>query len=347
MTTPQPVPSAAPIYRSRKEAREARLAAAAWESTVSTPVESSTEAVGTVGERNAVIDDLAPGSIVSRTARRKYREAQEREALEAEKRNTGRRSRYKTFPVAASLSMVMFLSGFVVYDHAVTPPAQASFVTVATSSIVPEPVGPTPSPVAPTPLETPKAEPAAAEPVTTTPEVPIAAKVAYGEKYLSFSVPLFGEAYPRELYEGGSKIAQMNPIIDALDGHQRHGVARYPSTAMFGAKGVVGLTGHRGVGELSPFTRIHELRAGDKVIVDTTEGTYTYSMLWQQDNIDPFAPNANRILVDPVYRTSAKTGEPVVRALIITTCGLFANGDGDGSIRVATYFEQESFVPRA
>jgi hypothetical protein len=343
MTTPQPMPTAdtAPIYRSRKEAREARLAAAAWETTMSTPVESSTESSVSVGEQ--VIDDLAPGIIVSRTARRAYREAQEREALEA--RKSGRRSRYKTFPRAASLSLMIFLSGFVAWDHAVTPSAHASEIIAASTTVTPEPVAPAITPVVATPAETPKPVPATpVAPVVTEP--PVSAKVPYGQVIGTLSVSTFGEEHPRDLLEGGSKIAQMNPIVDALDAFSRHVTARYPSTAQFGAKGVVGIAGHRGVGELSPFTRIHEMRAGDTVSIDTAEGTYTYAMLWQQDNIDPHAPGANRILVDPVYRTSEKTGDPVVRALVITTCGLFANGDGDESVRVATYFEYKSFTPK-
>lgn len=357
MTTPTSVPGPAtePVYRSRKEAREARLAAE--EASVCTSVDSvDTAEQPAMVEVAEGVDDLAGAGVISRTARRKFREAEQRRSGETLVGVSERVSKYKTFPVAASLSMMLVcLPGLAVADHLMEPQAKHSPITSAAAPLLPEPavsVEPAvaPSPVAPAPaVEAPTPAPVApASPVTmTSGDIPVASKVAYGQNYGSFKIDRFGEAFPRLFLEGGSKVAQMNPIVDALDEHGRHVVARYPSTALLGAKGLVGLAGHRGVGELSPFTRIHELQAGDTVTMDTAEGTYVYSMLWQQGGIDPLAPGANRILKDPVYRTADKTGEPVERALVITTCGLFANGDGDESVRVATYFEFKSFTPRA
>lgn len=353
MTTPPSVPRPAtePVYRSRREAREARLAAE--EATMSTSVDSVDTAEQPATVEVAVVDDLAGAGVISRTARRKFREAEQQRAGETLVGVSDRVSKYKTFPVAASLSMMMVcLPGLAVADHLMEPPAKHSAITSAVALSLPEPavaVEPAvaPSPVAPAPpVEAPTPAPVAPGPMTSG-DIPVAAKVAYGQEYVSFKVDRFGEAFPRRFLEGGSKVAQMNPIVDALDEHGRHVVARYPSTALPGAKGLVGIAGHRGVGELSPFTRIHELQAGDTVTMDTAEGTYVYSFLWQQGDIDPMAPGANRILKDPVYRTADKTGEAVERALVITTCGLFANGDGDESVRVASYFEFKSFTPRA
>lgn len=362
MTTPTALPAVeAPVYRSRREAREARLAASAWEATLeSTDVHTNRPDRGGVP---ADIDDLAGGSVISRTARRKFREAEQRNegntyVDEAPKR----RSRYTTFPVAASLSLMLCFPGLTfavaVGVDLTTPAPASSYITSASSpltveSVVAVPVpSATPSPSVPAPVEAPQPAPVApAAPVPmTSGDIPVAAKVAYGQSYGTVTVDRFAEECPRDFLEGGSKAPQMDPIIHLLDEcNERpwHPVAHYPSTARPGAKGLVGLTGHRGVGELSPFTRIHELEVGDTVTIDTAEGSYVYSMLWHQEGINPLAKDANEILVNPVYRTADKTGEPIERALIITTCGLKPNGDGDRSVRVATYFEFKSFTPKA
>jgi hypothetical protein len=385
MTTPQALPtsSAEPVYRSRKEAREARLAreadlaAGAWDSTLDVPVSPNVHTETSVSE-TLVVDDLAGGApFLTRAERRKLRgclggEAQAVEVVAVVEKpqaiTTGRVSRFRTFPVAASLSLSIFLIGFPAVEPMLIQQI-ASFSSVEDKPDLPKSQAPAPTatptatpassettaPVAPVPVETVKPAPV---PMTSG-NIPVMETVPQMNPDFSVrsqsagtvSVPRFGESTPRYFLEGASKMAQMTPIQFTLDELTRHSVVRYPSSAPIGAIGVAAISGHRGVGERSPFTRIREMQRGDEIIFENSQGTWVYSLLWLGDDFDPTVPGANKVLVEPVYRTAEKTGAPVERALVITTCGLIESGihagDGDGSVRMPAYFEFKSFTLKA
>jgi sortase (surface protein transpeptidase) len=224
----------------------------------------------------------------------------------------------------------MMLAGFTCVDAAVaTPQTGHSYISVLSSpdaqkvasttpEKAPEPVTPAPDPVAPAPV------------VQAPTEAPVTPKVAVGEQYGTIEVPRFNNGM-RDLYEGTS-----NAIMDTKDITGKLVTGRYKSTAEFGAKGITGIAGHSGVGDYSPFTKIASLVPGDTAVIETSAGTYTYKYLWQEQ-VDP---SDNKVLYDPVYRTAErKAGGAVEKALVMTTCGLLPNGDGDSSVRFIAYFE--------
>ncbi len=65
------------------------------------------------------------------------------------------------------------------------------------------------------------------------------------------------------------------------------GAGHYPDTALPGEKGNVAIAGHRTTYG-KPFNRMDELVEGDKVIMTTPLGKYTYEILSRPGVVDPF-----------------------------------------------------------
>lgn len=180
--------------------------------------------------------------------------------------------------------------------------------------------------------------------------------VAYGASYGSVEIPRFGADWSRPLLEGTGA-----DVIDSYDDKGRFIVSRYPSSEPFGASRNVGIAGHSGsVYDLdllesltgnyddeslsySPFTRMDELAAGDSLIVASSAGRYTYNFLWSE----VVNPEQNEVVYEQVYRSAErKPGEEInTQALVVTTCGVLDNWNGDTSIRRIYYFELVGFEP--
>jgi sortase A len=68
-------------------------------------------------------------------------------------------------------------------------------------------------------------------------------------------------------------------VVEGISGNAlRAGAGHYPTTALPGDQGNVAIAGHRtGFGE--PFRHLDKLRQGDKVVLETPIGTYTYEVM--------------------------------------------------------------------
>jgi len=134
------------------------------------------------------------------------------------------------------------------------------------------------------------------------------------------------ELYKRhEIKVGGAltrlKIAKMGAcatchvnviVVEGISGNAlRAGAGHYENTSLPGEIGNVAIAGHRtGFGE--PFRHLDALRAGDKVVLETPIGTYTYEVL------GPFDGHGNPWVTHPRDLTVLY---PTVDAeLTLTTC---------------------------
>lgn len=186
-------------------------------------------------------------------------------------------------------------------------------------------------------------------------ELRVTEPVAYGASYGSIEIPKFGSSWTRPLREGAG-----SDVVDSTDDRGRTVVSRYATTDTFGGSQNVGITGHSGglydldpvewatknydeeSLSFSPFTRMDELAVGDSLIVTTTEGRYSYKFLWSE----VVNPEQNEVIYDQVYRSSERKPEEAVntQALVVTTCGVLEDWNGDNSIRRVYYFELEDFT---
>jgi sortase (surface protein transpeptidase) len=262
-------------------------------------------------------------------ARRKLREQEKRDQEKS-------KPQPRNLMTIAAIGFMM-LAGFACVDSAIAAPETGrSYISVVGTPAV-QKVASTAPETSPAPV-VPVVAPVAPAPVVQAPaEAPVTPKIAVGEQYGSITVPRFNNGM-RDLYEGTS-----NAIMDTLDSTGKLVTGRYKSTAPFGAPVITGVAGHSGVGDYSPFTNVKSLVPGDTAVIETSAGTYTYKYLWQEQ-VDP---TDNKVLYNPVFRTpERKAGDAVEKALVLTTCGLLPNGDGDSSVRFIAYFELESSVAK-
>lgn len=86
------------------------------------------------------------------------------------------------------------------------------------------------------------------------------------------------------------------------------GPGHYPSTADIGSKGASAIAGHR-TGWGAPFFNLDRLRAGDPVILETSEGTFTYRI-------------TDSTIVHPadVWVLAGNPASKATRQLVLTTC---------------------------
>jgi len=68
-------------------------------------------------------------------------------------------------------------------------------------------------------------------------------------------------------------------VVEGISGNAlRAGAGHYPNTVLPGEQGNVAIAGHRtGFGE--PFRHLDALRPGDKIVLETPIGTYTYEVM--------------------------------------------------------------------
>lgn len=101
-------------------------------------------------------------------------------------------------------------------------------------------------------------------------------------------------------------------VVEGISGNAlRAGAGHYDTTQLPGENGNVAIAGHRtGFGE--PFRHLDKLRPGDKIVLETPIGTYTYQV------IPPFDGHGNPWVTHPRDLTVL---EPTLEAtLTLTTC---------------------------
>lgn len=98
-------------------------------------------------------------------------------------------------------------------------------------------------------------------------------------------------------------------VVEGVSGRELAvGLGRYPSSAPIGARGSLGIAGHR-TGWGDPFLRLNELRPGDRILLTTRKSRFVYEV-------------TGRTVVNPDERWVLR-GDPDVEApfeLTLTTC---------------------------
>ncbi len=90
-----------------------------------------------------------------------------------------------------------------------------------------------------------------------------------GDAFAIVRIPRFGADYARPLYEGTDR------------GTLQKGIGHYPETVLPGEVGNFAMAGHRTTYG-KPFSRIAELRTGDRIIVETADEFVVYRVYAQR-----------------------------------------------------------------
>jgi len=94
---------------------------------------------------------------------------------------------------------------------------------------------------------------------------PVGEQPTEAEEFANFYVPRFGDDYAVPIAGGTSTVKTLNTV----------GIGHYDQTQMPGEVGNFGIAAHRTTYG-APFNAIADLRAGDKMYVETKDGWYTY-----------------------------------------------------------------------
>lgn len=121
---------------------------------------------------------------------------------------------------------------------------------------------------------------------------------AFGIMY----VPRFGNDYFRTIAQGTA----LDPVLDEM------GLGHYEGTVMPGRRGNFAVAGHRTTYG-KPLNKIADLRPGDKIIVETKAGWYTYTFR----NFNIVLPDHVSV-IDPV--PDAPKVKPTDRFMTMTAC---------------------------
>lgn len=135
-------------------------------------------------------------------------------------------------------------------------------------------------------------------------EPPVLEAVPEGQAFATLYVPRFGEDFVRPIAEGID--------LDTVLNNSRLGVGRYPETQNLGELGNFAVAAHRTTYG-APFSKIAELRVGDRIFVETEAGWYAYRFR----NHEYVWPTALSVLND-VPRFSDV--DPTERILTMTSC---------------------------
>lgn len=143
------------------------------------------------------------------------------------------------------------------------------------------------------------------------------------ERFAMLIVPRFGSDYYRPIAEGTSTTTVLN----------RNNFGHYPSTQMPGEVGNFAIAAHRKAygGNLE---HIGELRAGDRIYVETEAGWYRYTFR----NLEYVQPTGVGVL-DPVPQTAATSDD---RYITLTSCNPFFST----AERIIAYGTFDGWFPR-
>lgn len=162
------------------------------------------------------------------------------------------------------------------------------------------------------------------EPVKTDYGDPVVlATPAEAQAFAVMYIPRFGADYRRKISEGISTVRVLN----------KNGIGHYPGTQMPGDVGNFAVAAHRTTYG-APFSKIAELRVGDKIYVQTKDAFYTYVFR----NRETVSPRGVGVL-DPVPQKS--NVDPTSRFLTMTSC----NPKFSAAERMIAYSVLESWQP--
>lgn len=115
------------------------------------------------------------------------------------------------------------------------------------------------------------------------------------------------------------------PVIEGVRPEDlSQGLGHYPGTSKPGDVGNFAVAGHR-VTHGEPFRDLPQMRAGDKVIVETANATYTYAM--NTDPNDLIVQPDDTWVLDPIPG-EGRDAEPDQARITLTTCAeLFHSSD--------------------
>lgn len=137
-------------------------------------------------------------------------------------------------------------------------------------------------------------------------------------------VPAFGPEYMRPIAEGTG----YSEVLDENIGH-------YTDTAMPGEVGNFAIAGHR-LAYGAPMQKIHELKVGDPIIVETSAGWYTY-IFRSGEYVQPTQVD---VLDDVPRMPEAEGGD---RIMTLMSC----NPYWSTAERIIAYATFDSFTPRS
>ena len=147
-------------------------------------------------------------------------------------------------------------------------------------------------------------------------------RVRLGHGLAQIRIPRLGKGFHYVIIEGVS-------VADL-----RKGPGHYPGTAMPGQIGNFVVSGHRTT-YLAPFNKLGELRAGDRILIDTRTSQYVYKVtstkVVQPSNVSVAAPVPER-----------PRANPTKRLITLTTC----NPKYSAAQRLIIYGQLTSTTPR-
>ena len=163
---------------------------------------------------------------------------------------------------------------------------------------------------------------------SAAPTIPVRAEpTTDGATIAVIRVPRFGRDWSRVVRQGVDEAEVLNSVTA--------GVGHYVHTAMPGAVGNFAIAGHD-TGWGNAFLHVADLRLGDRIVVQTADGWYTYRFR----NLQWVLPTATQVL-EPV------PGRPGVRAaqrlITLTTC----DPPYDAKERLIAYGLLQAFRPTA
>jgi sortase A len=156
-------------------------------------------------------------------------------------------------------------------------------------------------------------------------EPPVQDKPADGERFALMIVPRWGEDYYLPIAEGTGTEAILNK---GLIGH-------YVNTSMPGAVGNFAVAAHR-MAYGHPFTGLSDLRVGDHIFIETSDGWYQYDYR----NLEYVRPTGVGVIA-PVPQSDGV--DPQDRFLTLTSC----NPRYTAAERIIAYALYDTFYPRA
>ncbi|TDD32508.1 class E sortase [Actinomadura sp. KC06] len=125
-------------------------------------------------------------------------------------------------------------------------------------------------------------------------------RVKLGKGLAMIRIPRFGKDYRFVIIEG----------VERKD--LRKGPGHYPGTALPGQVGNFVVSGHRTTYS-APFNRLGELRRGDKILIDTRDKQYVYTVTGR----DIVKPSATEVTAPVPRHPKRKPTEPLIT---LTTC---------------------------
>lgn len=171
-----------------------------------------------------------------------------------------------------------------------------------------------------------------AEEVPPTPwdgTVPVPAKPAPAEVFAVLHAPAFGTTY-------ANRIAETTDWTTVLNVDDR-GIGRYETTQLPGEAGNFALAGHRSGPLINSFREVMNLRVGDPLFIETTDGWYTYRFR----DIEYVLPTETDVL-KPFPRLQGEPGTDQI--LTFTTCHPKLSGSDERAIAYSVF---EGYQPRS